>query len=297
MRDQNPEPRSTPRLLRSELLARLGVPHAFTTRIGGVSRGVFESLNFGNPAEFKGDQRDPPANIERNLAMVQHAIGAAGREVVQVFQVHGASVHVLSRGQASHPTHNDTKADAMVTRDPSRVLVVRVADCAPILLASGDAGVVAAVHAGWRGVVAGVLLNAVRVMKSEGARDITAAIGPCIGPEFFEVGPEVLDEFVRAFGHERVGELPGGWRLGDRIDAPLDPLEEPARPIVAWRRSDGKAQVDLRAALGIQLRATGVERDQIEHVGGCTVRDPSLYFSHRRDAGRTGRMIGMIGAK
>jgi len=303
MRDELPEPRPEPRLLRSELLTRLGVPHAFTTRIGGVSNGVFESLNFGNPAEFKGEQRDPPANIQRNLELVQHAIGAAGREVVQVYQVHGASVHVLTSGRRSHPTQNDTKADAMVTRDPSRVLVVRVADCAPVLLTSGDAKVVAAVHAGWRGVVSGVLLNAVRVVQSEGAREISAAIGPCIGAASFEVGPEVLDEFVRAFGSEMVGELPSGWRVGDAIEgvnevsgiAGRGAGEQPR--VVAWRRADGKAQVDLRGALEVQLRDVGVDRARIEHVGGCTARDASLYFSHRRELGKTGRLIGMIGVK
>lgn len=303
MRDELPEPRPEPRLLRSELLTRLGVPHAFTTRIGGVSSGVFESLNFGNPAEFKGEQRDPPANIQRNLELVQHPIGAAGREVVQVYQVHGASVHVLTSGRRSHPTQNDTKADAMVTRDPSRVLVVRVADCAPVLLTSGDAKVVAAVHAGWRGVVSGVLLNAVRVMQSEGAREISAAIGPCIGAASFEVGPEVLDEFVRAFGSEMVGEMPSGWRVGDAIEgvnevsgiAGRGAGEQPR--VVAWRRADGKAQVDLRGALEVQLRDVGVDRARIEHVGGCTARDASLYFSHRRELGKTGRLIGMIGVK
>lgn len=302
MCDVNPELRPEPRLLRSDLLTRLGVPHAFSTRIGGVSRGVFESLNFGNPAEFKGEQRDPPANIHRNLELVQQSIGAAGREVVQVFQVHGASVHVLTSGKESHPTHNDTKADGMVTGDPSRVLVVRVADCAPILLSSGDGRVVGAVHAGWRGVVSGVLLNAVRVMRAEGARDIVAAIGPCIGAESFEVGPEVFEEFVRAFGAGVVGDLPSGWRVGDSIGRSG---EEGGRagaradvhgPIVAWRRSEGKAQVDLRAALALQLREVGVDRAGIEQVGGCTARDALLYFSHRRDEGKTGRLIGMIGA-
>lgn len=303
MRDELPEPRPEPRLLRSELLTRLGVPHAFTTRIGGVSNGAFESLNFGNPAEFKGEQRDPPANIQRNLELVQHAIGAAWREVVQVYQVHGASVHLLTSGRRSHPTQNDTKADAMVTRDPSRVLVVRVADCAPVLLTSGDAKVVAAVHAGWRGVVSGVLLNAVRVVQSEGAREISAAIGPCIGAASFEVGPEVLDEFVRAFGSEMVGEMPSGWRVGDAIEgvnevsgiAGRGAGEQPR--VVAWRRADGKAQVDLRGALEVQLRDVGVDRARIEHVGGCTARDASLYFSHRRELGKTGRLIGMIGVK
>ncbi|MCC6968851.1 MAG: peptidoglycan editing factor PgeF [Phycisphaerales bacterium] len=305
MRDVNPEPRRKPRpeprLFCSELLTRLGVPHAFSTRIGGVSSGVFESLNFGNPAEFKGEQRDPPANIQCNLELVQHAIGALGREVVQVYQVHGASVHVLTAGRRSHPTPNDTKADAMVTRDPSRVLVVRVADCAPVLLSSGDAKVVAAVHAGWRGVVSGVLLNAVRVMRSEGAREIVAAIGPCIGASSFEVGPEVLDEFVRAFGGEMVGELAGGWRVGDAIEGVNEAGGIAGRgagappKVVAWRRADEKAQVDLRAALEVQLGDAGVDRGRIEHVGGCTARDASLYFSHRRDQGKTGRLIGMIG--
>lgn len=304
MRDENPEPRDGPRdgprLLRSALLSRIGVPHAFSTRQGGVSSGVFESLNFGNPAEFKGDQRDPPANIHRNLELVQRSIGAAGREVVQVFQVHGASVHVLTSGRKSHPTHNDTKADAMVTSDPSRVLVVRVADCAPILLSSGDGRVVAAVHAGWRGVVSGVLLNAARIMMSLGARELAAAIGPCIGAGSFEVGPEVLDEFVRAFGEGAVGDLPGGWRLGDAINGGREGAcggTDAKRPMVAWRRENGKAQVDLRAALDVQLRDVGVDPARIEHVGGCTAADASLYFSHRRDHAKTGRMIGMIGAR
>lgn len=293
------EPRPGPRLLRSALLTRLGVPHAFSTRIGGVSRGVFESLNFGNPAEFKGEERDPPANIHRNLELVQQSIGAAGREVVQVFQVHGASVHVLTGGRNSHPTHNDTKADAMVTGDPSRVLVVRVADCAPVLLSSGDGRVVGAVHAGWRGVVSGVLLNSVRVMRAEGARDIVAAIGPCIGAESFEVGREVLDEFVRAFGEGAVGELPGGWRIGDAINGGGEGARAGAdgeRTMIAWRRDDGKAQVDLRAALEVQLRDVGVDSSRIEQVGGCTASDASLYFSHRRDQGKTGRLIGIVGA-
>ena len=312
MSDMNPEPRLEPRhgprpklqILRSELLTRLGVPHAFSTRVGGVSRGVFESLNFGNPAEFKGEERDPPANIHRNLELVQGSIGAVGREFVQVFQVHGASVHVLTSGRKSHPTHNDTKADAMVTSDASRVLVVRVADCAPILLSSGDGRVVGAVHAGWRGVVSGVLLNAVRVMRAEGAREIVAAIGPCIGVESFEVGPEVLDEFVRAFGEGAVGELPSGWRVGDAINGGGEGARASVRagfdadgPIVAWRREDGKAQVDLRAALHVQLRDVDVDSARIEQVGGCTASDASLYFSHRRDQGKTGRLIGMIGVK
>lgn len=278
-----------PRLLRSVLLSDLGVPHAFTTRQGGVSSGIFASLNFGNPGELKGDRRDPPANINRNTELVQAAIGTLGREVVQVFQVHGASVHVLRRGRVSHPTENDTKADAMITGDPSRVLVVRVADCAPILLASSDGRVVAAVHAGWRGVVSGVLLNAVRILHSRGADTITAAIGPCIGAAAFEVGPEVLDEFDRAFGSAHVRDVPRGWCVGDTLES---------RPgVVAWRRDDGKAHADLRAALELQLRDVGVDPARIEQVGGCTATDAQSYFSHRREHGMTGRSIGIIGPK
>ncbi|GJQ28930.1 MAG: laccase domain protein [Phycisphaerae bacterium] len=259
----------SPGVLTSPVLARVGVPHAFTTRVGGVSRGVFASLNFGNPMDLVGDRRDPPEHIAENFRRVLAAIGASGREVVQVYQVHGLAARVFRRGDPSRDAGPDGpidfKADALITDDPARVVAVRVADCAPVLLASADGRVVAAVHAGWRGVVAGVLPAAVLAMRHLGAGNLVAAVGPCIGPEAFEVGPEVLAEFRRVFGPEA-------------------PVRE---------RADGKGHVDLKAALASQAREAGV--DLIDVLPHCTARDAMRFFSHRRERGVTGRMVGLIG--
>jgi YfiH family protein len=140
---------------------------------------------------------------------------------------------------------------------------VRVADCVPVLLSSGDGRVIAAVHAGWRGVIAEVVPNALATMRCLNA---VAAIGPSIGFEHFEVGPEVLAEFAGVFGG----------------DAPIR------------RRDDGKGHVDLRAAIRLQLLHAGVADDRIDVSDRCTFRDAGEFFSHRRDRGVTGRMAAII---
>jgi YfiH family protein len=258
-------------ILRHDLLP---APHAFTTRVGGVSVSPFDSLNFGNPSELPpGVVRDPKANIEVNFGRILEAIGCRGRRIVQVHQVHGAAVHVVRRADTASAAPpivwGDVKADAIVTDDAGCVVAVRVADCCPVLLASADDTVVGAVHAGWRGVVAGVLPEAIGALRTLAGPDseIMAAIGPCIGPDRFEVGAEVADEFHRVFG-------------GD-----VDRLLRPGVP--------GKFFADLKEALALQLRRSGVGRFSVDP--GCTASDPVRFFSHRRDAGVTGRMIGIIG--
>lgn len=262
-----------PQLLRSSRLSC--VPHAFTTRAGGVSAGVFASLNFGNPGDLPPERRDPMANIRENWRRVLDAIGAGGRELVEVHQVHGAVVHVVRRGERAHAGDHDTKADAIVTDDPSRVLAIRVADCAPVLIASLDGRVVAAVHAGWRGVVAGILPAAVHAMRGlapESCRGgLAAAIGPCIGVDAFEVGPEVVAEFERVFGagtrHVRAA-AGSNWR------------------------------VDLKGALAEQLADAGLSSDRIDVLTHCTYADADQFFSHRRathEGTVTGRMAAVIG--
>lgn len=268
--------------LTSSLLASIGVAHGFSTRCGGVSRGVFDSLNFGNPGELAAEERDPGANIARNFRVLLDACGVEEperKELVQVYQVHGGKTHIVRRGAVTHPGSpdpetgetRDTKADAIVTDDPHRVLCIRTADCTPVLLASGDGRVVGAVHAGWRGVIAGIASSAVEAMRSLGARDIAACIGPCISVRHFEVGPEVVAEFRRVFGDA------GPWRVVD-----------PANPV-------SKGFVDLQAALALQLREAGVA--SIETLALCTVERGDLFFSHRRDKGRTGRMAAIIGPR
>lgn len=266
----------------SPLLTGMGLPHAFSTRHGGVSVGMFDSLNFGNPGELPAAERDPAANIRDNWERLIRAIavGVPGsrperREIVEVHQVHGDVVVRVSSGALTprDAAGRDLKADALVTDDGARLIAVRVADCTPVLLASGDGRVVGAVHAGWRGVVGGIGVAAIREMAAIGVkpREMAAAIGPCIGATAFEVGPEVAAEFRRVFGAgtAHVRETGAG----------------------------GKAWVDLKGAIREQLVSAGLATSRIDVLPHCTVRDASDFYSHRREHGRTGRMVGIIGPR
>lgn len=175
-------------------------------------------------------------------------------------QVHGAAVVV-------DPTPREgiaAEADALLLRAGGAV-GVRTADCASILLGDRDSGAVAAVHAGWRGVVAGVLPAAVRALVGARTGALRAALGPCIGPCCFEVGAEVADALSAACGANVA--RPG---RGDRPHA------------------------DLGAAVTAQLAALGVQ--EVERVGGCTVCAPTRWHSFRRDGARSGRMLAVIAA-
>lgn len=241
------------------------VPAAFSTRAGGTSAGLFESLNFGNPGDLVGDRRDPLSNIRENLRRLAAALGAEGRTIREVHQVHGTAVVTVRPGE-SWPAH-DPKADALVTDDPALLLAVRVADCAPVLITSRDGRVVAAVHAGWRGAVGHIATRAVEAIRALGATDLLAAVGPCIGPDAFEVGPEVVAAFREAFG--------------------------PAAAVRPHPTVAEKGLLDLPESLRRELLAAGVA--EVHLTGLCTVSRPDLFFSHRRDAGLTGRMVGVIG--
>ncbi len=231
---------------RSPLLDELGVPHLFTTRIGGARR----------------DDLDLGALDRTALERVLRAARAPLARLATVKQVHGASVVVLGALPAAPP-----RADALVSARSDLLLCIHVADCVPVLMASADGRRVAAVHAGWRGLVAGVIPRALAELEGS---EIVAAIGPCISCERYEVGPEVAQAFAQAGLAAAVHE-----RL-------------PARP-----------RVDLRGAAELQLRAAGVRR--IDSTDRCTHRDAEEFFSHRRDVthgalASTGRLGALIGA-
>jgi YfiH family protein len=251
----------------SPLLAAVGVPHAFSTRHGGTSPPPFDSLNLGNPSGC--DVQDDSARIQANYARLHDAIGCAGRARCSVHQVHGRDVADVYRDR---PFESGQKADALVGDDPARVLAVRVADCVPILVATDDGRTVAVIHAGWRGVVADIVTATVDALRRRrpdvGPGRLVAAIGPCIGADAFEVGPEVLAAFARAFG----ADAPAQRRAGD----------------------DGKGYANLREGVRRQLVAAGVPREQIDVTDRCTVRDAADFYSHRRDHGITGRLAALI---
>ena len=253
-----------PTWLASPLLERLGVVHAFSTRLGGVSTAPFATLNLGNPGQCA--VQDSDTNIAENYRRLLQATGLVGRSLCRVHQIHSDRVLVILPGQ---PHDNTLQTDALLTADATTIVSIRTADCVPLLLSSSDGRWVAAVHAGWRGVVAGILavtLDRLCQESSRPAQDFTLAIGPCIGRDAFEVGPEVIVEFEGAFGA--------------------------AAPIC--RQSDSKARIDLPAALCLQALRAGLPDTQIDQTDLCTYRHGDLFFSHRRDNGVTGRMAALI---
>lgn len=254
-----------PLALRCSILKH--VPHGFSTRCGGVSEGMFASLNFGNPGGLPNDDRDTPGNIERNFRRLMGVTGTSGRRLIEVHQVHGGAVDVVTKARP-RSGGADPKADAIVTDDPSLVLAVRTADCLPALLASADGRVVGVLHAGWRGVIAGVVPNTLGAMTELGAKEIVAAIGPSISGEAFEVGEEIAAEFERVFRPETL--------------------------VVLRRPQWAKPHIDLKRAVFLQLAAGRAAGAQV--LPNCTVGEPHLFFSHRREGGRTGRMASVIGA-
>lgn len=244
----------------SPRLREIGVIHAFSTRVGGVSDGPYASLNLGPLT--KGGYTDHNTSVSENFRQLRKAIGAERTMRTVVKQVHGCEIwrpppEPVRAGE-------EPEADAMVTENPLHLLVIRVADCVPILLASKDGRRVAAIHAGWRGLVTGVIPNTVERFGPVGA----AAIGPCISAEHFEVGEEVVAEFDEA-------------NLNDTVD----------------RTAYTKPHIDLRAAARLQLERAGVV--EVDTTNRCTYRDADEFFSHRRDVTHqgqltTGRMAAVI---
>ena len=226
-----------------------------TTRNGGVSRGATASLDVGHASLDETPAGERAAVVE-NRRRLQAFLPSPP---VWLSQVHGRDVAKIGGDTNAMPP----RADAAVTREANVVLAVRVADCMPVLLADREASVVAAAHAGWRGLAAGVLENTLSAMACDPAR-IVAWLGPAIGRGAFEVGADVRDAFV------------------DR-----DPGAQGA--FVA--KSQGKWLCELEALARMRLAQAGVR--SVAGGGLCTYSDRARFFSYRRD-GATGRMAAFI---
>ena len=230
---------------RSPALATRGVPHLFTTRVGGLPAGEIGPETLLRIARAAG---------------IEHPVV----RLVRLRQVHGAAVH-----DADGDPETVAEADALVATRSDRLLLVVSADCVPVLATSTDGRCVAAIHAGWRGLVAGVIPRALAALEARGAPAAAAAIGPCLSTARFEVGPEV----VRAFEDAGLG--------------------------TAVRPGDQRARIDLRAAARSQLMRHGVHAVDVSER--CTWEDDELC-SYRRDvthggAPSTGRLGAFIAAR
>lgn len=241
------------------------VSHRFFERIGGTSPHPWNALN----TSF--DVRDAPARVEENLARVRFQIGVGRDALYSCTQVHGSEV-VVVRGDEEVVEVRGRRADALVTTAPDVAVGVRTADCAPILLAVEDGSAVAAIHAGWRGAVGGAVAAGVERLCMEAkttSSRVVAAVGPTIGADAFEVGPEVI--------------------AAARSVCALDGLVRPSQ--------GDRHLLDLPGLCLRLLEQAGVTRS--ERVGGCTFSREDLYFSHRRDVtmqkrAETGRQISVI---
>jgi purine-nucleoside/S-methyl-5'-thioadenosine phosphorylase / adenosine deaminase len=223
-------------------------PHLFTTR----------RVQLGGPAVETGEAWEK----------VAAALGVAPGRLLRLRQVHGAHVITTSGPTVENALHDGwPEADAAISNDPSIGLAIRVADCVPLLLADRRTGAVAAVHAGWRGTAAGAALAAVAALtRTYGAHppDLTAAIGPSIGPCCYIVAPELLEKFT---GHPEAS---------------------------AWFAGDQPLHLDLWRATRDQLMRAGLARENIHACELCTATHVELFCSFRMEGDAVGRMAGVI---
>ncbi|MHA7858964.1 MAG: peptidoglycan editing factor PgeF [Henriciella sp.] len=247
-----------PHALSSKLSAISGVKHGFFGRKGGVSTGIYESLNIGQGSD------DEAQNIRDNRDRIRDALGA--EKLLSCFQVHSAKAITVTEPWRTRP-----QADAMVTKVPGLALCVLSADCVPVLFADAEAGVIGAAHAGWKGAIAGVCEATLDAMEAIGAArgQITAAIGPAIQQASYEVGPEFRDTFV------------GDQEWTDRL-------------FVAGK--DDRSHFDLTGYVEAVLLGQGITAVENLGLDTCALEDD--YFSNRRrnhrgepDYGRNGSVI------
>jgi YfiH family protein len=249
--------------LASPILSALpGIRHAFFTRKGGVSTGIYASLNAGRGS------KDEAADVAENRRRAAAWFGAEPDALLTCYQIHSPTVLVAERPWGEERPEGDGVASAM----PGLVCSALAADCAPVLFADPKARVVAAAHAGWRGALGGVVESAVEAMIGAGAarENIVAAVGACIGPQSYEVG----EDFLRAFTAKDASF--------ERFFVPGDTAD--------------KRMFDLPAFVLSRLEAAGVNRR--EWVGHDTCAEEDLFFSNRRafkrGEGDYGRLLSAI---
>ena len=239
------------------------VPHCFTTRLGGVSEGIFESMNIGM------HRGDDPEKVAENYRILGKCIGFETEDLVLTRQTHSDIVRRVDRADCNGIDHREyPECDGLITNEPGVALVVFTADCTPILLHDPVTGAVGAVHAGWRGTASGIVKNCVEAMVREygcNPADLHAAIGPNIGQCCFETDREVPDALAATLGSE-------AWEFIEQRGEKYFP--------------------DLKELNALWLRRCGVTN--IEISISCTACRPDRFWSHRVTNGQRGSQGAVI---
>ena len=249
------------------IAAAEGAAHGFSTRLGGVSAGMWASLNLGV------NRGDDPDHVRENYRRFLAAIGAEGDVMAMTHQVHGGVVRTVTTADLRDDPYQrvDYEADGLMTALPGVTLLIYSADCIPILFYDPVRRVAAAVHAGWRGTAAGIVSNAVARMQAVydcKPEDILAAIGPGVCPQCFETHEDVPNAMTSALGTEV-----------------LDYIKI---------KPNGKFAVDLKGINARRLELAGLDPDHIAVSGECTSCLPERYWSHRRLGANRGSMAAAI---
>lgn len=255
------------------LLEKTGiVKHGFSTRMGGISEGMFSSMNLsfqrGDRAEY----------VQENFKRMAKALGTDTERMVFSDQTHTTNVRVITqedKGKGIHRPLDYSDIDGLVTNEPGIMLVTFYADCVPVYLVDTKRRVIGLCHSGWRGTVGKISQETLRVMKEHyrtEPEDVTAAIGPSICQDCYEVSRDVAEEVERSFGKENMGEL-------------------------AYRKENGKYQLNLWRANEIALLQAGVRQDRIQTTDICTCCNSGYLFSHRATAGKRGNLAAFLELK
>ena len=276
----------------SPLFEKYDVNHLFCTRFGGVSKGVFDSLNVSSARKDVYGNTDTADNVAENYRLALSVLEVLPQNACSAHQVHSNNVYCVNEKNAGRGTGKsepfENGCDGIILRKNTNnvdAVCVKTADCVPILLADVTTGDICAVHAGWRGTVTDIAAKAAVELSGGKTENVIAAIGPCISDCCYEIGGEVYDAFAKLFNSKNIN-------MND-VNVFAEPYE---------RDGDIKRHLNLARANKLLLENCGVKSEKVDISGICTCcfvdeNHKKLFFSHRASGGYSGNFLSAISVK